>query len=618
MPAEAEVGRLRHEVADLDSRRTGLAAQQAAAVQAGAVLPERLVTLREAAHTCAAAAAGVPAAQAAVRLLRERLAARHALTALMAEREGAVGARAAAVDHAQSLKETWLGLQERRITGMAAELADGLAVGGSCPVCGSCEHPHPAARAHDAPDADAVRRARSSLDDAEAARLAHEEKVRDLDTRIARLEPIAGQADAASVEDELAAAEQELAALAEVAGRHGDTQAELAATEASAEALARQVAALGHERAAATSLFESRRRDLADAEARVAGALAGSGCASLAELAARDRDRGARCQAAAQAVGLVEERRRAARSSRRRWQRAATAAGFDDAEETRTAWLDPVEQESLEAELRAVEAELAAAQIALADPDLIEAAGQPEPDLSALRADAEEGAATARAAAADATVLEQRLRRLTALHTDLAAALRAWRPVQEELAVVTRLAGLVEGRSADNRWQMRLSAYVLGYRLRQVVAAANSRLAGMSDRRYSLEHTDRRGAGETRGGLSLVVRDDWTGETRDPATLSGGETFVVSLALALGLADVITAEAGGADLDTLVVDEGFGSLDAETLDDVLAVLDALRDGGRVVGVVSHVPEMRDRIPVQLAVTKGRHGSTAQLRLGENP
>jgi exonuclease SbcC len=160
---------------------------------------------------------------------------------------------------------------------------------------------------------------------------------------------------------------------------------------------------------------------------------------------------------------------------------------------------------------------------------------------------------------------------------------------------------------------MRLSAYVLGYRLGQVVAAANTRLALMSDQRYTLEHTGRRGAGETRGGLSLAVRDEWSGEARDPATLSGGETFVVSLALALGLADVVTAEAGGTDLGTLFVDEGFGSLDADTLDDVLDVLDALRDGGRVVGVVSHVAEMRDRIPAQLLVGKDRAGSTVTVR-----
>jgi exonuclease SbcC len=194
----------------------------------------------------------------------------------------------------------------------------------------------------------------------------------------------------------------------------------------------------------------------------------------------------------------------------------------------------------------------------------------------------------------------------------LDVALRAWSPIRADLELTTRLAGFVEGKSADNRLQMRLSAYVLAYRLSQVVAAANERLARMSDQRYSLEHTGRRGAGETRGGLSLLVRDDWSGESRDPATLSGGETFVVSLALALGLADVITQESGGADLDTLFVDEGFGSLDADTLDDVMDTLDSLRDGGRVVGVVSHVAEMRDRIPTRLVVTKSRHGSTVSV------
>ncbi|WP_425543705.1 SbcC/MukB-like Walker B domain-containing protein [Nocardioides aquaticus] len=129
----------------------------------------------------------------------------------------------------------------------------------------------------------------------------------------------------------------------------------------------------------------------------------------------------------------------------------------------------------------------------------------------------------------------------------------------------------------------------------------------MSDQRYALEHTADRGR-DRRGGLGLLVRDDWSGLSRNPSTLSGGETFVVSLALALGLSDVITAEAGGVELDTLFVDEGFGSLDADTLDDVMDTLDALRDGGRVVGVVSHVAEMRDRIPVQLRVTKARTGS----------
>ena len=172
----------------------------------------------------------------------------------------------------------------------------------------------------------------------------------------------------------------------------------------------------------------------------------------------------------------------------------------------------------------------------------------------------------------------------------------------------------MEGKSADNQLKMRLSAYVLGERLRQVVAAANERLVAMTDERFTLEQVDEKGAGEQRGGLSLRVRDEWSGKRRDPATLSGGETFLVSLALALGLADTVSHEAGGTQLDTLFIDEGFGALDATTLDGVMDTLDSLRDGGRVVGLVSHVAELRNRVTSQLEVRKARRGSTVHALL----
>ncbi|CAB4755004.1 unannotated protein [freshwater metagenome] len=259
---------------------------------------------------------------------------------------------------------------------------------------------------------------------------------------------------------------------------------------------------------------------------------------------------------------------------------------------------------------------LAAVTEVLADdqPEHTEDATVPADLASLERTHADALTALGRTRAA-ATGLTERTGRLTALLGELERTLEAWQPLREQLVLVSQLAAFVEGRSSDNSLQMRLSAYVLAWRLSQVVAAANERLAGMTDRRYALEHTGRRGAGETRGGLSLRVRDDWSGESRDPVTLSGGETFVVSLALALGLADVISQEAGGTELDTLFVDEGFGSLDADTLEDVMDTLDSLREGGRVVGVVSHVADMRDRIPVQLHVAKGRSGSTVVLRHG---
>ena len=125
-------------------------------------------------------------------------------------------------------------------------------------------------------------------------------------------------------------------------------------------------------------------------------------------------------------------------------------------------------------------------------------------------------------------------------------------------------------------------------------------------------HTDGAVKGGARSGLGLLARDSWTGQDRETSTLSGGETFLASLALALGLADVVQAEAGGTSIDALFVDEGFGTLDEDTLDEVMDVLDGLREGGRVVGLVSHVAELRARIPAQVRVHKSRTGSSLEV------
>ncbi len=142
-----------------------------------------------------------------------------------------------------------------------------------------------------------------------------------------------------------------------------------------------------------------------------------------------------------------------------------------------------------------------------------------------------------------------------------------------------------------------------------MVAAANVRLGVMSSGRYELRRSDEAQARRQRTGLTLTVIDRYTGEERSPASLSGGETFYTSLALALGLADVVKAEAGGVDLQTLFIDEGFGSLDDQTLDQVLEVIDELRDRGRAVGIVSHVAELKHRVPERLEVRRLADGSS---------
>jgi exonuclease SbcC len=505
----------------------------------------------------------------------------------------------AAREEALGLQERLLSLREARLESMAGEIAGALAVGACCPVCGSAEHPHKAAALPGAPDAAAEKAALRAVDDAKATEHLRDVEVRDLNTRRDILTSQLGAARPADLRARRDAARRELRAagvdptpVADLDELHRTLERDAVESDARLDQLAGEC------------------RDLRAALDEV---LAGGDCDDLDSLLAAETARAATLRSALADLETLHRAEAACAEAERAAYEATRDAGFVSPEEARSALLGPARLAELEAALSAHDRRLAAVAEVLAAPGADELDCLDPPDLeplAAAHADALSRLARGRAAHQQ---WSERSRRLTDLRRELDGALRGWAPLREEHELTARLAAFVEGKSPDNRLKMRLSAYVLAYRLGQVVAAANERLAAMSDQRFSLVHTGDRGAGETRGGLSLLVRDDWSGETRDPATLSGGETFVVSLALALGLADVITQEVGGAALDTLFVDEGFGSLDADTLDDVMDTLDSLRDGGRVVGVVSHVAELRDRIPTQLVLTKSRLGSTVTLR-----
>jgi len=179
-------------------------------------------------------------------------------------------------------------------------------------------------------------------------------------------------------------------------------------------------------------------------------------------------------------------------------------------------------------------------------------------------------------------------------------------------ADLIRVANLARG---ENEAGTPLATWVLQARFEEVLVFANERLSQMSSGRYELirvaEETSQR---RRRKGLGLAVVDHLGDErTRDPRTLSGGETFYVSLSLALALADVVSAESGGVSLETLFIDEGFGTLDADTLQMVMAEIDHLRAGGRTVGIVSHVAELRDQIAERIAVRRiASGGSTLKV------
>ena len=157
-----------------------------------------------------------------------------------------------------------------------------------------------------------------------------------------------------------------------------------------------------------------------------------------------------------------------------------------------------------------------------------------------------------------------------------------------------------------------LQRWVLSAYLADICAYANQRLDLMTSGRYQLRLTDAGGRGGRNAGLNLRVRDAFTGEEREVTSLSGGETFQASLALALGVADTVQAHSGGVHLDALFVDEGFGSLDPDNLQLAMDELDRLREGGRLIGVISHVAALRERIRSGIQVIASDQGSTLQV------
>lgn len=188
---------------------------------------------------------------------------------------------------------------------------------------------------------------------------------------------------------------------------------------------------------------------------------------------------------------------------------------------------------------------------------------------------------------------------------------KAMGEARNEVEFLSRLNDLANGGEQGFK-NVTFERYVLGAILDEVVYAANLRLQKMSRSRYSLERSDYTGGGRGKQGLDLAVMDAFTGQSRPANTLSGGETFLASMALALGLADVIQSYAGSIHMDTMFIDEGFGTLDPDTLELAMETLVQLQSSGRLIGMISHVPELKTRIPAHLEVTRGDDGSTAKF------
>ncbi|MEO3977468.1 SMC family ATPase [Streptomyces sp. CAU 1734] len=603
---------------------------------------ERVTETRDAATLAEQLAGRVEPARRRLRAARER-------DGLLARRAGTRERLVEAAGRSLAARESWLDLKERRLLGMAAELAASLTPGTPCAVCGSAEHPAPApvtgGRVTPAEEESAYQEY-TALDTARAA-AESELAVAEEALATARAEArdtgsgssgsgSSGSGSSGSggaggggdgADDPADPSVTELTeALERLEREHREARLLASGAHAAREALDRAEREHGErtdarhqveQRAAArTSLQEALDAEqsslLAELAALHGSAGPGTRTATVAERAAELELRLRLLEEAAEAVRTAELTAQRLKEADDRLADAAFRAGFDTPEAAAGARLGDGEQSGLQRRIDAWRTESATVAELLAEDDARAAAALPPADTASARAAHDTAERTLRAALSARDAARDRCTALARLSERAAAEVRELGPRRAEYTRIARLAALTAGTSADNERRMRLESYVLAARLEQVAAAATVRLQRMSSGRYTLVHSDAR-AGGKRAGLGLHVVDSWTGSERDTSTLSGGETFFASLALALGLADVVTEEAGGVRLDTLFIDEGFGSLDEQTLDEVLDVLDSLRERDRSVGIVSHVADLRRRIPTRLEVVKARHGSEVFIR-----
>lgn len=553
---ETDEALMRRTLRDMDAQRAALSEAQAALEQAEKALPEAETRMKEA---------------------ESRGGEIHALLAQAKQMEdclpvlGEVERLKAALDtqkrELQRLTEAssraqvaYTAAQNSYYLSQAGLLARELKAGQPCPVCGSTAHPCPAQITPETVTRQALEQAAQRRETAEKAQS-------DAATRLA-----ANQAALDEREDRLRALKigadetrQRLAARIDAAHQAAaDRQREIDAARSAYQALDKR-------KTAAQSAVDAAQK----------------------QLAALEKDLRAQTEA-------FEQKR--------------AAHGFEDEASYRLAKRTNADIERLDREIRNYDEQkrtLAAQTHELED----KLSGRQRTDLTALQ--------NRRAAALDrqakAENAEKAMVRKLTLHESAEREIRQanaaiqkkrgkWQIIQE---LYTCCAGIAAG---NPRAKLTFEAYVQQYYFRFVVAAANKRLTRLTDGMFTLRVMREAANRVSQSGLDLEVLDRSTGQARDVSTLSGGESFLASLALALGLSDAVQSQSGQIRMDAMFIDEGFGSLDENALRSSIDVLLELADGKRLIGIISHVQELEERIDKQIVVTKTPNGSTVRMNV----
>ena len=501
-------------------------------------------------------------------------------------------------------------LRKRRIDGFAGVLAGHLGPGQPCAVCGSLEHPALATLADDHPGDAEIQAAEFQLTEAEAALLEARDEVNLCKQGLAAKREQAGGMSTIPAQLALNEATKQLAEVEEAAGGLGAARLELDQAKSQLADDEKSLIESKVEHASVAAELGTAQKSFSDDEVRIQETLAGR-AASLAILveSLNSRrllvDRVVEARAAHAAAVQVVETRQAEVDD------AIAETSFGSIDEALAATLSAAGIDTLNDKILEHDTEARVVDEQLARPDIAALKGDETVDLEAAATQLAACEETYSNAHRLAAVLAERSANTGGALSALRRSLSAYHGAVAEAGAIDRMAGVADASHPANVNKITLGTYVLMRRFDDVVNAANVRYGPMSDGRYQLVRIDEKEGkgGGRRTGLSLAVLDSETGRQREPRTLSGGESFEASLCLALGLADVVTGEAGGIELGTLFVDEGFGSLDSESLDRVMSELGKLSRNGRMVGIVSHVEELKQRVADRIAVRRNDDGSS---------
>ena len=610
LAVERSLPDLRAQIESLRSQHEQALARIASIEAEREALPGRIEQATESLRLMRADADTLPEAASALRAINERLDASMQADLLRSALLGASDELREATATAKLANAAAADCHDLWIAQSASALARELEEDTPCPVCGSTEHPSPAPVADGEITREQVAELDQARDRAEGALRDAQARHQDLVRRIAQLNEVAG-APTPTLETERDRAADIVATLEALGPQIAEIEAALEQERARLGGLTDSLASAREAAASLASTFQERESALSAALTRVDAERADF--VSLGERAAALDERAHRAALLARACADWDSARATHVKAQHSLAEALEEQGLES-DSWRSLLLPLPEVEALEARAVAHDKELFAVREALASERLTHAAAAPAPDLEALTETARKAEEDAAGAARASGILEQHCAQLEAARTSLEGALDALARAREQAGPIRRLADIAMASGPENLASTPLSAWVLIARLDEVLAAANPRLAAISSGRYELASVPDDGTASRKSGLGLAIIDHDTDAMRSPRTLSGGETFYTSLALALGLADVVSAEAGGVELRTMFIDEGFGSLDSHTLSLVMAQLQALRSAGRTVGVISHVEEMATQIADQIQVRPlPEGGSTLSVR-----